>query len=142
MDVKHVGEGALGDTSAAHPDAKYQLTAVGDLCGTFDTIRLHRLFTNILVNAATYGEKGRPVHMNVWREEQMIFVDTINEGHVIPKADWHAIFKPPWCSLMKIRMTKVDPGPASGSDCLSQERSPQPMAERSTWPRARPLARF
>lgn len=94
VDVREICEGAIGDASAAYPDTDYQLHASGDLTGTFDNIRLHQLFTNVLVNAATYGDKGRPVVMKVWREEQTIFVDTVNEGHVIPKADWQVIFKP------------------------------------------------
>ncbi|MDB5854773.1 MAG: two-component sensor histidine kinase [Herminiimonas sp.] len=85
---------AIANASAVHPGTEYRLNTEGELHGEFDHVRLHQLFTNLLVNAAQYGEKGKPVTINARRQGQSIVVETINYGAVIPEEAKMSIFKP------------------------------------------------
>jgi signal transduction histidine kinase len=94
VSIEAACKSAIADASAVHPGTEYRLDSRGELHGEFDHVRLHQLFTNLLVNAAQYGEKGQPVTMNAYREDQGIVVETINYGPVIPEAAKMSIFKP------------------------------------------------
>lgn len=93
-DVRDVCQGAVDDASAAHPATEFKFETRGDLSGAFDKVRLHQLFTNVLVNAAQYGEKGKPVLLKAERVDDQLVVTTTNFGKVIPRAHWAEIFKP------------------------------------------------
>ncbi len=54
-DAKDICQAALDDAAAAHPETRFALETEGQLTGQFDSVRLHQLFTNLLVNAAVYG---------------------------------------------------------------------------------------
>lgn len=93
-DVREVCQGAVDDASAAHPETDFRFETQGDLSGGFDKVRLHQLFTNVLMNAAQYGEKGKPVLLKAERVADHLIVTTTNYGKVIPEAHWTEIFKP------------------------------------------------
>ena len=59
--LREVCETAIDNSSAAYPNCPFLLNAEGDLTGTFDSIRLHQLVTNLLLNAAQYRAKDSPV---------------------------------------------------------------------------------
>lgn len=93
-DVRDVCQGAVDDASASHPTTEFKFETKGDLSGAFDKVRLHQLFTNVLVNAAQYGDKGKPVLLKAERVDNQLVVTTTNFGKVIPPAHWAEIFKP------------------------------------------------
>jgi signal transduction histidine kinase len=92
--MKKICEEAVEDASATHPGTTFQVHAAGSLGGSFDAVRLHQLFTNLLVNAAQYGASGRPVVISASGGPQEIVVQVTNHGEPIPEAAWRSIFKP------------------------------------------------
>lgn len=94
IDVRTVCEAAIEDAGATHPGTRFELKLSDNLKGTFDSVRLHQLFTNLLVNAAQYGAKGHPVVLEAHREADAVVVQATNHGPPIPEASWRSIFKP------------------------------------------------
>lgn len=94
VDVRTLCEAVMEDAGATHPGTKFELNATGDLTGSFDGVRLHQLFGNLLANAAQYGERGRPVVMEARRGDDELVVQVTNQGPPIPEASWRSIFKP------------------------------------------------
>ncbi len=93
-DIKDIGLAALQNAEAVHPDYKFELRSQGDLAGAFDSVRLHQLFANLLVNAAQYGKKSHPIMMTMAGREDEIVVEVTNHGHVIDKDALKSIFRP------------------------------------------------
>ncbi|MBC7548676.1 MAG: HAMP domain-containing histidine kinase [Polaromonas sp.] len=93
-DVGEIGHTALANAEAVKPDYKFELLAHGDLSGSFDSIRLHQLLTNLLVNAGQYGSKDHPITMNLQGEHDEVVVQVSNRGPVIDKNALRSIFKP------------------------------------------------
>jgi len=93
-DVKKVCEEAVEDAVATHPGTTFEVQASGMLGGSFDPVRLHQLFTNLLVNAAQYGDKGQPVVISASNDGADIVVKVLNHGVPIPETAWRSIFKP------------------------------------------------
>ena len=93
-DVRTICEAAVEDAGATHPGTRFDFHADGDLTGSFDGVRLHQLVTNLLVNAAQYGAKDRPVLLVARREPDVVVVQVTNDGPPIPEASWRSIFKP------------------------------------------------
>lgn len=94
VDVKTVCESALEDAKAAHPQSLFDLQATGDTTGSFDGVRLHQLFANLLFNAAQYGDLDRPVALAIHGDASGVLVQVTNQGQPIPAASLSAIFKP------------------------------------------------
>ena len=93
-DVKKICEEAVEDAAATHPETTFKLQASGNLGGSFDPVRLHQLFANLLVNAAQYGAKGQPVVISASNDGPDIVVKVINHGVPIPETAWRSIFQP------------------------------------------------
>jgi signal transduction histidine kinase len=93
-DVKTICEEAAEDAAATHPATTFEVRASGDLGGSFDPVRLHQLFANLLVNAAQYGKKGLPVVISASKQEHELVVSVTNHGPPIPENAWRSIFKP------------------------------------------------
>lgn len=94
VDVKTVCESALEDAKAAHPQSRFEFQATGDTTGSFDGVRLHQLFANLLFNAAQYGDLDMPVVLGIHGDAHGILVRVTNQGQPIPAASLGAIFKP------------------------------------------------
>ena len=93
-DVAQVCASALQDASATHPESRFQIQTTGDLVGSFDSVRLHQLFANLLINAAQYGARERPVMLDAQGERDAVTVKVTNFGQAIPADSLAAIFKP------------------------------------------------
>jgi signal transduction histidine kinase len=93
-DIGRICAESLEDAKATHPETAFELQATGDLGGEFDPVRLHQLFTNLLVNAAQYGARGSPVVIAARRDGAGIEVQVNNHGKPIPELAWRSIFKP------------------------------------------------
>jgi signal transduction histidine kinase len=93
-DIRTVCESALEDAIATHPESKFKIDTEGNMVGVFDSVRLHQLFANLLVNAAQYGARERPVLMHARGDTDAVTVQVTNFGETIPEESLSAIFKP------------------------------------------------
>lgn len=93
-DLKDICQAAIEDAGASHPDTAFELETEGHLRGEFDSVRLHQLFTNLLVNAAQYGGDDAPVRMVARASPEHIMIDVVNRGPVIPAESLESIFSP------------------------------------------------
>ena len=93
-DIKDICQAAIEDAGATHPETAFELETEGHLTGEFDSVRLHQLFTNLLVNAAQYGGNVAPVRMVARASLDHIMVDVVNHGPVIPADSLESIFSP------------------------------------------------
>ncbi len=93
-DVKDICQAALHDASAAHPDCPFELETMGDMTGTFDSVRLQQAITNLLNNAAQYRTKDQPVKILAQGMPDTIMVQVRNFGPVIAPQALQAIFDP------------------------------------------------
>jgi signal transduction histidine kinase len=76
---------AIEDANAAHPQAKFDLDASGELIGVFDRARLQQVVTNLANNAAQYGTPGKTISIKVTGEAERVLIQVKNEGPAIPK---------------------------------------------------------
>jgi signal transduction histidine kinase len=93
-DIKDICQAAIEDAAATHPDTAFELETEGHLVGQFDSVRLHQLFTNLLVNAAQYGGTDIPVRMVARASPHHVMIDVVNVGPVIPAESLESIFSP------------------------------------------------
>ena len=110
LDLAEVCAWAVDSAGAVYPRAKYDFRAPDDgpLAGMFDGVRLHRMLTNLLLNAAQHGSTSHPVRMEARSDGEVATVSVCNQGPVIEKAKIKDIFKP----LVKLQ-------PRSGSEGTS-----------------------
>lgn len=73
------------------PRARLTLTAPLPVVGEWDTDRLEQVLTNLLTNAARYGQ-GKPVHVSVHREGADAVMEVADEGQGIAPEDQERIF--------------------------------------------------
>jgi signal transduction histidine kinase len=92
LDARKSCEIAVEDARSAYPGSRFDMVSSGDLQGRFDEVRLHQLLTNLLLNAAQYGEKGSPVSLESRVERDTIVIGVNNRGDVIPEESWSSIF--------------------------------------------------
>jgi signal transduction histidine kinase len=94
VDLRAMCEFAVDDAGALHPATRFELTMAGSLAGSFDSVRVTQLLTNLLKNAAQYGEKDRAVEMNVAGDGDAVIVKVRNHGPAIPENSLQSVFQP------------------------------------------------
>lgn len=94
VDLKATCQSAVEDAGSLHPATRFELKMTGSLTGAFDSVRVTQLLTNLLKNAAQYGEKGRVVEMNATGDADVVMVKVINHGTAIPEDSLQSIFQP------------------------------------------------
>jgi signal transduction histidine kinase len=94
LDIGEACRSAIEDAHSTFPGSTFEFHAEGDLSGTFDSVRLHQLFTNLLVNAVKYGSAAEPVRVRALADAQQVQVHVTNRGPVIPRSAWRSIFEP------------------------------------------------
>lgn len=94
VDINQICQASIEDANAVHPKTSFTFTSAGDMSGYFDSVRLHQLFTNLLVNAAQYGEKHRTVTLTAASFPDYMTVQVQNFGMPIPERDLASVFKP------------------------------------------------
>lgn len=82
------------EAASMHPQMQFELLTEGDMNGSFDAVRMHQLFSNLLLNAAQYGTPERPVTLEARRGPAGIVVSVKNYGAKIPFESLQSIFKP------------------------------------------------
>lgn len=93
-DMGAVCRSAIEDANSTFPGSQFDLSLEGELDGMFDKVRLHQLFTNLLVNAAKHGDTGESVRVHARGDPNVIRVDVNNHGPAIPRSAWREIFQP------------------------------------------------
>lgn len=93
-DIRDICAAAVEDAGATYPGSRFDVELTGDLAGEFDPVRLHQLFTNLLINAAQYGGKVTPVLLRASADAHAITVGVTNQGSTIPAASLQSIFRP------------------------------------------------
>lgn len=93
-DVGEVCRAAIEDAHSAFPETQFTPSFEGEMKGSFDGVRLHQLFTNLLVNAAKYGDPGEPVRVRAVGEGESVRIEVNNRGPVIPRDSWETVFRP------------------------------------------------
>jgi signal transduction histidine kinase len=94
VDVGEVCQSSIEDANATHPNTSFSFNSSGNMIGHFDSVRLQLLFTNLLVNAAQYGEKHRPVTLTTASSAEYVAVQVQNFGIPIAERDLTSVFKP------------------------------------------------
>jgi signal transduction histidine kinase len=92
--VETICRAAAEDTAATFPGSKFDFQVSGDPSGSYDAVRLHQLFTNLLFNAAQHdtGHSGVVVRIQAGADE--VDVRITNFGPVIPEGALSEIFRP------------------------------------------------
>ena len=85
---------AVEDATSTYPQTQFRLSASGDLRGYFDNTRMHRVLTNLLLNAAQHGTPNQPVLIHATGEPGELFVGVTNQGPVISEEARRSIFEP------------------------------------------------
>lgn len=93
-DVREICHAAVEDASATHPGSQFDVELTGELDGMFDAVRLHQLFTNLLINAAQYGGRDDPVTVRARADAGTVIIEVNNRGATIPAASLQSIFRP------------------------------------------------
>lgn len=94
VDVDQICQESIEDANSIHPNTNFSFTRSSNMTGYFDSVRLHQLFTNLLVNAAQYGEKNRPVTLTTASSSKHLMVQVKNFGTPIAERDLMSVFKP------------------------------------------------
>ena len=91
-DLLEMCQWAIEDANADHPLAQFRINAVGELIGRFDQARLQQLLTNLAINAAQYGARGKPIVIELAGEKERVLFRVSNEGSPIPKESLPTLF--------------------------------------------------
>ncbi len=87
-----VGEVATGLRGRAEAAGSSLQVTVPTVRGHWDRLRLHQVFTNLLVNAVKYG-RGRPIEVSGSVDETHAYVDVRDHGIGIAPADVGRVFE-------------------------------------------------
>lgn len=87
-DLVHAAENEIRSSGCA-----VELRAPEPVVGTWDALRLHQVFTNVLSNALKYGA-GKPVEITVAATDSEARVDVRDHGIGISPEDQRRIFEP------------------------------------------------
>lgn len=94
VDAQEVCKAAVADARAMYPGSTIVFRPDGDLAGSFDSIRLQQLVTNLLINAAQYGARGHEITLEAVGLADAITINVRNYGPVIPEQSLKTIFQP------------------------------------------------
>ncbi len=78
----------------AHPDAHFQLHALGDVLGDWDADRLAQVVQNLAGNALAYGAPAAPVCIDMVGDDQAVHLMVRNTGDPISSERLALIFQP------------------------------------------------
>jgi len=79
---------------AAHRGREIELLTSGNLRGEWDPGRMAQLFTNLVTNGLTHGEKGSPVWIDVSDAGDDVVLSVSNRGGAIAPAVGDRLFEP------------------------------------------------
>lgn len=85
---------ALEEIQPSYPDLIFNFESSGDLNGSFDPARFQQVLSNLLNNAAKYGDREAPVSFSAQGETETIIVQVKNSGRPILPESLQVIFNP------------------------------------------------
>jgi len=94
VDLQEVCKAAMTDANAMYPNSRFVFRPSGSLVGSFDSVRLQQLVTNLLINAAQHGTKGHDITLLAVGSKESITIKVCNVGPVIPAESLQSIFRP------------------------------------------------
>ena len=94
VDLGELARNVLAELRAAYRAREIDLSISGNLRGEWDPGRIAQLFTNLVANALTHGERGSPVWIALAGEEDSVLLTVGNRGETIPSALAERLFDP------------------------------------------------
>jgi signal transduction histidine kinase len=94
VDLGEVCAQELEQLRAANPDARLELTAVGDCQGSWDGKRMQQLLRNLVVNAIRHGAPDGTVGVSVVAQETDVRIEVSNCGPAIDSEALEHLFEP------------------------------------------------
>ncbi len=85
---------AVDEIRAVHPERNVLFHATGELDGSWDTVRIEQMFSNLLANAVQHGSKTGPITVTIGIEAEMVVATVHNEGGQIAPEKQPFIFEP------------------------------------------------
>lgn len=88
-------QGMVDEMATIYPKRAFQVTAAGDLHGSWDVMRLRRVVANLLTNALKYGSGDQPIVIALNGElADTVSLSVHNLGPPIPAAMLDSLFEP------------------------------------------------
>jgi len=94
VDVGALVAGIVDETRAARPQASIDLSVDGDCAARIDADRFEQVVSNLLDNAVTHGEQGKPIRVEVVSKTNTVCLSVQNYGPPIDPAFLPLIFSP------------------------------------------------
>ena len=92
-DLRLLCEQVLEDAQALHAQRAFNISAQGDLRGSWDSTRLVQMMANLVGNAAVHGTE-REIGVELQEDGGDILIKVISRGNPIPADKLEAIFDP------------------------------------------------
>jgi len=92
MDIGLVARQVVDEIKALYPTRSVDLEITGDVQGSWDTIRMGQIFSNLIGNAVQYGTEGSPIGVTVLGTTHEVTISVHNECDPIPAAQLTTIF--------------------------------------------------
>lgn len=84
----------IHETRARNPGQAIELRKRGDFLGSWDESRMGQLLSNLLGNATRYGDRTKPVSVEMWSDAAEVSFSVHNLGNAIREDDLPRIFEP------------------------------------------------
>jgi signal transduction histidine kinase len=92
-DLRLLCEQVLEDARALHAHRAFNVSAQGDLRGSWDSTRLVQMLANLVGNAAVHGTE-REIDLELYEEGGEVRIKVISRGNPIPADKLKSIFDP------------------------------------------------
>ncbi|MGC4117796.1 MAG: ATP-binding protein [Myxococcales bacterium] len=93
-DLRGIAESVVEELQLVDPKLAVKIRVAGNLRGSWDEGRLEQVMTNLITNAARYGEPGAPVEVRLAGDDQEVSVEVRNRGEPIPAEVQDRLFQP------------------------------------------------
>lgn len=94
VDLREICQNVVGEAMTFHPDRTIDLSAEGNVVGSWDGARMAQAFSNLLSNAIQHGRPGTPVRVTLTGLETEVLYEVHNDADPIPPAKLRTFFDP------------------------------------------------
>ena len=92
--MEKVCRASIDEIQLAYPKAVFDFEITDIFDSRFDPARFGQVLSNLLINAAKYSEKGKPITLSVRKDGETTIVAVKNFGRPIPPESLQVIFNP------------------------------------------------